>query len=177
VPLIDELLRRASWTRRLARSLLAGDEDDAVQEAFLSALRRPPDLSRPLEPWLRTVVSHQAANRARHERRRRTREEQALLPAGPGSPEDGLAEREIHRLLAEAVAALPEPHREAVQLRYFDELSSPEIAARLGVPAGTVRSRVKAALEELGRALDRRAGGRGRWRPAVAVLLAGPPLN
>jgi RNA polymerase sigma factor (sigma-70 family) len=174
--MIDELLRRASWTRRLARGLLGRDSeaDDVVQEAWLSALRRPPDPSTPLEPWLRTVVRHHAANRVRQERRRQIREEKVPPPAAPGSPEERLEELETHRLLVDEVAALPEAHRQAVTLRYFEGLSSAQIAERLGIPAGTVRGRLRTALDELRRSLDRRAGGRGRWQAAVGCFVVAP---
>jgi RNA polymerase sigma factor (sigma-70 family) len=171
-PLPDELLRQAAWTRRLARGLL-GDEsaaEDVLQETWESARRHPPQGEAPVEPWLRTVIRNQLLNRARGDRRRQAREQGTEAPAAADSPEELLAKLEIHARLVEAVARLPEPYRQTVLLRYFEELSSAEIAARLGVPAGTVRGRLKTALGELREDLDRDRGGRSAWLAAMAQL-------
>jgi RNA polymerase sigma-70 factor (ECF subfamily) len=51
--------------------------------------------------------------------------------------------------IAEAMAELPEVQREALTLAYFDELSHSEIADRLGLPVGTVKGRIRLALDRL----------------------------
>jgi hypothetical protein len=76
-------------------------------------------------------------------------------------------------LLVEAVAALAEPARTIVVLRWFRGLDSAEIARELAMPAGTVRWRLKRALEELRADLDRRAGGREAWVGLLAPLARG----
>jgi RNA polymerase sigma factor (sigma-70 family) len=58
------------------------------------------------------------------------------------------------RRLAAALASLPERMREAVLLRYFDGLSEHAMSAQLGIPQGTVKSRLSNAVTSLRRALD-----------------------
>jgi RNA polymerase sigma-70 factor (ECF subfamily) len=179
-PLGAELLRYSGWIRRLATSLAAGADlaDDALQDTWESALRRPPQVGagQPLRPWLRAVVRRQAFNRSRTRKRREqveadaVRESRAAGGGGMASPEELLARLEIHRLLVEAVARLDEPYRQTVLLRYFDGLTSADIAARMNVPAATVRGRLKTAMGLLRAALDGRCGGRQRWLDLVAKL-------
>ena len=71
---------------------------------------------------------------------------------------------------------LAEPYRQTLVLRYFEELSGAEIARRLHVPAGTVRWRLKVALDELRRQLDERHGGRREVWTAALLPLAGPSV-
>jgi RNA polymerase sigma factor (sigma-70 family) len=171
-PLFEQLLRHVGKTRQLARSLL-GDEsaaEDAVQETWVSASRRPPPEAP--GPWLGVALRNRLLNRAREERRRVAREEQTPPAMPPASPEELLARLEMHRKLVEAVARLAEPYRQAVLLRYFEELSSSDIGARLGIPAATVRGRLKTALDLLREDLDRAPGGRKAWVGAM-VLVAG----
>lgn len=87
-----------------------------------------------------------------------------------------LTERaEGQRLLMEAVLGLDEAKREVVILRYYERLSSAEIARRQGVPAGTVRARLKRALDELRERLDERTGGdREQWQRALVPLAFAP---
>src|SRR5262245_6513506 len=166
--LSHELVGSSTWTRRLARSLL-GDEsaaDDAAQEAWLSVQRSPPAAGRPLGPWIRAVVRNRLLNRARQDRRRGVRERRAegeLEPAGADSPEDLLARLEIHKVLVDSVGRLGEPYRQTVLLRYFEGLSSAEIAARENIPAGTVRSRLHTAMGELRESLEQRYGSSRAW--------------
>ncbi|HEY8924433.1 MAG TPA: sigma-70 family RNA polymerase sigma factor, partial [Polyangia bacterium] len=133
-----ELLRHAAWARRLARTLVRdeADADDLVQDGLLSVWRRPPpDPAAPIRPWLRVLMRNRSINRAREDRRRETREAGAPQSPEAASPEELVGRLEIHKVLADAVLALQEPYRRTVLLRYFEELSSSEIAARTNVPA------------------------------------------
>ena len=171
-PSPDELLRYAAWTRRLARSLVANDAlaDDIAQETWLSALRRPPDTSERLEPWLRTVVRHHAFNRARENNRREAREKQIEPVEAAESSEELLARLESHKVLVDTVTRLAEPYRQMILLRYFEGLSSTEIGSREGLPPGTVRGRLKTALELLRESLDERYGSRAVWVGPIGAL-------
>jgi RNA polymerase sigma-70 factor (ECF subfamily) len=174
-PSLAELLQHAAWTRHLARGL-AGDAaaDDVVQETWVAALRRPPDTRQPLRPWLRSVVRNKVFNRSRDQARRASREARAGAGEAPESAENLIGRLELHKILVEVVSELAEPYRQMVLLAYFDELTSAEIGERHNIPAGTVRGRLKTALELLREALDRRLGSRAAWMPGI-IELARPP--
>ncbi len=163
-PSLSELLAHAAWTRQLARSLV-GDAaaDDVVQDTWIAAMRQPPDTSRPLRPWLGTVVRRNVFNRARERQRRETREAHVDVVAAPESAEAQLGRLELHKALVEVVGQLAEPYRRMILLAYFDGLTSAEIGARESLPAGTVRGRLKTAVELLREALDRRFASREAW--------------
>ncbi len=94
-------------------------------------------------------------------------EEKEALP----SPEQLAAEHEQLRVLTELVGVLEEPYRATVILCYSKGLSPTEIARRQLEPAGTIRWRLKEALDCIRSALDERNGGnRQAWRVALAPL-------
>jgi RNA polymerase sigma factor (sigma-70 family) len=171
---VDELglLTQMDWAKRVARALLRDDADaaDVAQEAWLAARRRPPDLARPVKPWLRGVVHNLSRMHARGEARRRhwegeTRHEQAgAVP----DPERLLAQVELSKRLLQLVEGLAEPYRSTLLLRYYDDLSPAEIARRQNVAQGTVRWRLKVAMDNLRRELARRDGD--DWRNALVPL-------
>jgi RNA polymerase sigma factor (sigma-70 family) len=174
---VEELLAHADWLRRLATHVARGDagSEDAVQETFLAALRSRPTGTRPLQPWLAEVLRNFIRRSWRGERARQAREtavgEEAT--ASVPTPETLLARAEAQRRLADRVLALPEPFRATVLLRYFEGHSAAEIARVTGVPAGTVRWRLKEGLERL-RALLDEGPDRDHWRALLLPLPAAP---
>lgn len=166
----ETLLADAAWVRRLARGML-GDEhlaDDVAQEAWLSALATRP---RSLRAWLRKVVRNLAITQMRRARSRLDRERRVARP-DVAPPVDVLVERaELQRRLVDAVLGLDRPHRDVVLLRYFEGLAPRDIAARLGEPTGTVRSRLSRALDLLRNRLDRDCGERMWIAPLAALAL------
>ena len=173
----DDLLRHDTWMRRLARGLVGNDADgdDVAQEVMIAAAQHPPEARGSVQPWLRAVARNRAVNEARAARRRASREAASAPPEAPASPEELALRRELQRLLAEEIARLAEPYREIVMLRYFDGLSSSEIGARARLPAATVRTRLKTALDSLRAALDASADGRARWTASLAPLANSSP--
>jgi RNA polymerase sigma factor (sigma-70 family) len=170
---IEDLLAHADWIRGLARHLAHGEGDDVAQDAWLIAERSPPDSSRPARPWFAQVLRNLVRVRRRNDTRRVRREEdyvQTLPDKGPAV--DELYERlELHRFLAEQVMALEEPLRTFVILRYFEGLDSFRIGRLTGTPSGTVRWRLKIAIDRLRSTLDARHGGeRKAW---VVILMPG----
>jgi RNA polymerase sigma factor (sigma-70 family) len=173
-PLVVALSAQARWTRGLARVLVADADaaEDLVQDTWVTAVRHRPDPGGSLRPWLATVMRNLARTGHRMAQRadRRHRAADQLRPA-PDSPEEALARAELHERLAHLVGALGEPYRQAVVLRFFEGLSSPQIGRRLAVPEGTVRWRLKTGLDQLRRQLDETHGDRGTWKRALAPLV------
>jgi RNA polymerase sigma-70 factor (ECF subfamily) len=173
---LTALLAQAGWLRRFARALVqdTASAEDLAQETLLSAVRRPAEGGG--RAWLATVARNLAVDRFRHGRRRERQEEAAqALDASAGrvaSPEELIGDAQIHRHVAEVVARLAEPFRQTVVLRFYEGLSSAEIARRVGAPEGTIRWRLKEALDRVRAELDARYGrDRGAWRAALAPLL------
>jgi RNA polymerase sigma-70 factor (ECF subfamily) len=98
--------------------------------------------------WVFTI----ARNRRIDALRRARRPEPEELPWGP-EPEPDQAEalhmQQETRKLGEALAALPKAQRELIERAYFGDLSHSEIAAQTGLPLGTIKSRIRLALEKL----------------------------
>ncbi len=127
---------------------------DVAQEATLRVLTSLSrfDTERPLRPWLLRITRNLVHDRWR---RRRNRTEVALteeILAEPESvdPERRLERLERQRLVWRELAALPEDAREIVLLRDYRDLTYAEIAEVLGVPLGTVMSRLHRARARLG---------------------------
>src|SRR5512144_1913515 len=97
-----------------------------------------------------TRCAHGVGARA-HERAAQLSDEGLATPVaalGP-DPARGAERGEARRLVAEALAGLPEPQRVAIELAYFEGLSQSEIAARLAEPLGTIKTRMRAGMEKL----------------------------
>jgi RNA polymerase sigma-70 factor (ECF subfamily) len=160
-----------AWLRRLALGLLRDPAaaDDVVQDTWEVALRRPPRHSGSLRAWLGRIVSNNVRNRARTAVRRQAREQATAPDADTAPSADEIAGAvELQQRLAALVSALDEPARQVIWLRYYEGLEPTEIARKLGVPPGTVRWRIKMALDELRRRLDDEQGE--RWRVVLALL-------
>lgn len=174
-PSAEDLLAHGDWLRRLARALV-GDAaaDDVVQDTFEVALRQPPERAGALRPWLGGVARNLARMRKRAGARRDAREQQVVPVAAP-DPEELVARALVQQRVAALVLALDEPLRGTLMLRYYEGLSAADIARAQGIPAGTVRWRLKQALDEVRGKLDaEHAGERKRWALLLAPLL--PPL-
>lgn len=176
---LDALLAEAGWLRALARSLVSDPStaDDLVQETWLAALKHPPAADRPLRPWLRTVVENFARMRRRGDGARAQRERAQASDAEHAGEQELVERVEEQRYLAREVLRLDEPYRSCLVLRYYEGLTSEQIAERLGSNENTVRWRMKRALETLRERLDRRhAGDRGAWL-ALLTPLTLPPVD
>jgi len=133
----------------------AADAEDAAQEGFVKAYRAL-DRFRPgaeWRPWLLRIVANEARNRVRSSGRRHRLELRLTEGFRPGdaapSPEAvAVALDERKRLLA-MVNALSDEDRAVIASRYFLELNGEETAAALGIPEGTVKSRLSRALARL----------------------------
>lgn len=145
----------------LARRMLAdrSSAEDVVQDAFLSLWRS--DGYDPTRGGIRTYLLTIVRNRAiDHMRRQHARpaERDAVELASHGEAPDRtdllVEERVAGRVIRDALADLPAAQRQAIELAYFGGLSQSEVAARLGEPLGTVKSRMRIGLERLRIAIE-----------------------
>jgi RNA polymerase sigma-70 factor, ECF subfamily len=132
-----------------------GRAEDALQETFVSVWRSArtykPERG-PGAPWLYGVARNAIVDRsrARNEPPAETPDE-ASLEAGPDERAEGSwVQWRIHR----ALETLPEREREVIALAYWSDLSQSEVAEKLGIPLGTVKTRTRAALVHLAEALE-----------------------
>ena len=143
--------RHAGRMKSLAlRILRAGDEaEDVVQEVFVQAWRQADrfDVRRGnVLAWLSIMTRSRSLDRWR---RRTTRRESGVSEAHEleaPRPVDNVAEGWAART---ALAELPEEQRQLLELAYWEGLSQTEIAARLGLPLGTVKTRMRTGLKTL----------------------------
>ena len=173
----EALLAHATWMRALALGLVSDphEADDVVQDAALAALLHSPPAGEELRPWLATVMRRLVWRRWRAAMCRADHEADA---GRPGDDEaDALERIDTQRLLLEAVRGLEEPLRTTVVQRYFEGRTSADIARASGVPAGTVRARLKRALDRLRERLDRETGSRSSWMALVAPLIPREPMS
>jgi RNA polymerase sigma-70 factor (ECF subfamily) len=142
-----EALFRAHWPLAYRAAYLvvhdAAAAEDIAQEAFLAAVRALDrfDWRRPFGPWLHRIVVNRAIDWARA---RRLRGELGLeeVAADPPDPELGSE-------LVAAIGTLSPEHRAVIVLRHLLEYTPGEIARMLGLPQGTVNSRLRRGLDEL----------------------------
>jgi RNA polymerase sigma-70 factor (ECF subfamily) len=131
---------------------------DALQEAFLGVWRTAAafDPNRATaQTWLLTLVHRRAVDVVRREERRRADPLPEQLPQlleGGADEEADLRER--RRRVQAALARLADDQRQALELAYYGGLSQSELAERLGVPLGTIKSRMYVALGKLRELLD-----------------------
>jgi RNA polymerase sigma-70 factor, ECF subfamily len=153
----EVLVRRYQRIAHRTAYLIAGkaEADDAAQQAFVKAYRALArfDPSRPFRPWLLRIVANEARNLRRSAGRRAGLEltlsaEPEPEPVAP-SPEHESMARERRQALLQAMSQLSEGDREVLGLRYFLDLSEAEMVEAMGVPAGTVKSRLSRAMERL----------------------------
>lgn len=150
VEAFDELYGRyRGWVFRLAWRFTGNEQDalDILQETFVYLLQKSPRLQlwAKLTTFLYPAVKHIALTLRR--RRGRTASLDAVLESAK-AVESSAGSPATHDLAA-ALAALPEPHREVLLMRFVDDMSLEEIAQALGIPLGTVKSRLHNAVARL----------------------------
>jgi len=145
-PLIGFLYRMTGGDRTLA--------EDLAQETFVRVIHsiRQYQYPRPFKPWLYAI----ATNITRDYFKRADMRHSADMPEDePASdtdetrPEEAIMSQDEERAVAAALMSLPDHQREAVILRYYQELSLAEIAEALNIPVGTVKSRLSLGLGRL----------------------------
>ncbi len=150
------------------RRYLGDDDlaDDVFQNTFIAVFRTIDQYEpgRPARPWLYAIATNQAIDAIRRKNRRAERRADALvatdddgevrplfelIPAPDDGPNDEADRAEQRELVRAAVDRLPEILRGVVILAYFQGMKYQEVADALGIPVGTVKSRLHAALNRL----------------------------
>ena len=127
--------------------------EDAVQDAFLTVWRTAGSFlverSKP-STWILTLAHRRAVDIVRREERRRASPLEAFETPDPGSATDEQAAlRDRRRLVQQALQQLPDEQREALELAYYGGFTQSELAERLSVPLGTIKSRMFVGLRRL----------------------------
>jgi RNA polymerase sigma-70 factor (ECF subfamily) len=130
-----------------------GQIDDAMQEVELRALERPPRNRGAATAWACVV----ATNIAMDVHRRAGRQEQTALPEEEATFGDVSESAGLREAIRSGLEVLPPELRATVVLRFYADLTVPEIAAAMEVPEGTVKSRLHRAIDELRRFLPMEA--------------------
>lgn len=133
------------------------EAEDLVHDVLLEAWQKADDYDRTrgsVRTWLLIRLRSRALDRRRRSGRTRIETMEArhledLLPARAEDPGRSLDDARVRR----AVDGLPDPQRLVLELAYFEGLSATEIAERLEIPVGTVKSRTAAGLAKLRTAL------------------------
>jgi RNA polymerase sigma factor (sigma-70 family) len=178
---LEHLIRRASpgdqsvcqalveayyaYIYRLSLSILEDrfEAEDAAQETFIQAIQKL-DQYAPgtnLRSWLTTIAVNKCRDALRRRKARRGllgRLQDLHLLSGPEpSPEQAVSRQETFTSLSSAVQALDDRHRLVVILRYTHGLSIRETSEALGIPEGTVHSRLHSAVKRLQVMVDEEA--------------------
>ena len=143
--------------------------EDAVQEAFLGVWRTAagfrPERAK-ASTWILTLVHRRAVDLVRREERRRADplDDETRDAATSESAEDSAWLGFERERVQTALKQLPDAQREVIEVAYYGGYSQSELAERLGVPLGTIKSRMFAGLARLRELLDDGAE-EGSWTP------------
>ncbi len=139
----------------MSRRLVGDEAEDLVQQVFIAAWRgreRFDPSKGSLGAWLSGITRFKAIDHLRASGRRPST---PSADVGEREPVEPVVDRVVDRMiLTRALDTLPAARREVVELGFFDELTHPEIAERLDLPLGTVKSHMRRGLEALQRELE-----------------------
>jgi RNA polymerase sigma-70 factor (ECF subfamily) len=149
----------------VARMLKSADDvEDVVEETFWQAWRQANRFAEgrgSVQTWLLTIARSRALDRLRATRRRREDSidddggenlaslAEASFSTATNDPSLAVEHNERSKLIRVALGELPQEQREALELGYFKGLSQSEIAERTGQPLGTVKTRMRLAMQKL----------------------------
>ncbi|MEO6953514.1 MAG: sigma-70 family RNA polymerase sigma factor [Polyangia bacterium] len=142
------------------------EAEEALQESFLDVWTRSGQFDAARgngRSWVLSMIRNRSIDRVRTRGAvarmvDRAESDAATLPRHGETPADALVRSEARAQIQSAMAELTEEQRHALELAYFEGLSQSEIAERLGEPLGTVKSRVRAAMDKLGRLIPKDRG-------------------
>lgn len=138
-----------------------GGAQDVVQDVFVELWSHPhrydPDAGS-LRGYLMLLARHRAVDAIRSELRRIARQERhyrLTIDEGPPSPGEQVLSAHMASEVRAAIQRLPAAQRQVVELAYFEGMTCREAASAVGIPEGTVKSRLRLALAKLEAVLDR----------------------
>jgi RNA polymerase sigma-70 factor (ECF subfamily) len=136
----------------------AAQVDEVVQESMLTvwsrAERYDPDKAS-VSTWIFTIARNRWIDRVRKIRRPACDpNDPAWVQSAPAAPDSAVAAKRSQSRVQEAMASLPDDQATIIRCAYFEGKSQRDIAEDLGVPIGTVKSRVRLALKRLRDVLD-----------------------
>ena len=139
-----------SFAYRLTRDATLSEE--CVQDVFVALWRRAADFDptrAKLTTWLFVVARNRAIELGRQKNRRPELRDDLEPVGSEPDPADLVTSADESQRVAEAMAELPEDQLAVLRLSYFDGLSHSEISTVIGIPLGTVKGRMRLALERL----------------------------
>lgn len=169
---VEALLEHHAFVRALARRLLADEHaaEDVAQDTWAATIATPPSAIASVKGWLARATRNRAIN-ARREHARRSRREASVARDELVEPTDVAERVELESRVVRAVLALREPYKSVVLGRYYEDLTTRELAQRQGVAESSVRSQETRALEMLRKDLDHEFdGGRATWSALLLPL-------
>lgn len=152
-----------------ARALDRDTAEEIVQDVFMTVWRRAavftPERGT-FRAWVLQIAHYRILNEVRRRRCRPHAQPDpdgvllACLPDGGPGPEDSVMRDALGPVIRSACQELPRLQRQAVDLAFFKKLSHREAAAELGIPLGTLKTRIRTAIRDL----------RGKLAPAIDSL-------
>lgn len=127
------------------------DAWDISQQGFVNAWKgiKRFDSGSPFFPWLYAIIKNEALTRFKKEKKEEEKKERGLPLKRIASPEENLEKEEKVRKLQEALSKLDKEKKEIIYLRHYADMSYKEISEALGLPEGTIMSRLYYARKAL----------------------------
>ena len=149
-PMLTAIALRFSNEEADAEEIVA----DVLWQAWSDAKSYDPERGS-VTAWLVTLARSRAIDRLRAKRARQMRSSGQETPGQPATdPAAALDAAQQAQIVRSAVATLDQGERAALELAYFSDLSQSQIAQRLDIPLGTVKTRIRGALIKLRQALS-----------------------
>ena len=147
--------------------------DDQLQEVFLEVWRQAAHYDEEKGKalgWIVTLARRRAIDTLRKKQtyfRAQERLRKEPEPAPYQGADEEAAASDTAKIFTRVIATLPVPQREALNFAFYRGLSQREIAAKTGIPLGTIKTRLELALRKVRTAIDA-LGGAGEWAHAQA---------
>ena len=136
----------------------AATAEEVVQEVMLTVWRKAASFDRSqasASTWIFTIARNRRIDRLRRERRPEfDPNDPALVPEGPEDADRTVWTGQIEGRVRAAIESLPPEQSDLIRRAYFEEQSHREIAERSGLPLGTVKSRIRLAMQRLRERID-----------------------